>query len=169
MKSVSHSSVVLRLVRLPWGNQLLIMPIQRGCLAGQMDWWMPRVSLSVWRVLYLYLPMNLVLQTGNDQPCCLADHTLSAAGSGHHAICDISLCIHIFPWSGIRGKQHAIQRSLTVCYPAIRGHFHYHFLSIATLTDFGLITLSVTSVVQTVKCIQICESGKFHFPSSILS
>ena len=34
----------------------------------------------------------------------------------------------------------------------------------ATLTDFDLITLSLTSVVQTVKYIRICESGKFHFP-----
>ena len=32
--------------------------------------------------LYLHLPMNLVLQMGNDQPCCLPDHTLSAVGSG---------------------------------------------------------------------------------------
>ena len=69
-------------IRLPWGNQLLIVPIQRGCLARRMDWWMPRASLSVWRVPYLHLPVNLVLQIGNDQPCCLADHTLSAAGSG---------------------------------------------------------------------------------------
>ena len=53
-----------------------------ACLARQMDWWMPRASLLVWWVLYLHLPMNLVLEMGNDQLCCLADHTLSAVGSG---------------------------------------------------------------------------------------
>ena len=34
----------------------------------------------------------------------------------------------------------------------------------ATLMDSDLITLSLTSIVQTVKYIQICESGEFHFP-----
>ena len=160
--------MVPQLVGLPWGNQLPIVPIQRGCLAGRMDWWMQRASLSVWRVPYLHLPVNLVLQTGNDQPCCLAGHTPSAAGSlgqGGHALSVVSLCISILPWSGIWGKRRAIRWSLTACYPAIRRHFYYHFLSIATLTNFDLITLSLTSIVQTVNCIQIHESGEFQFPS----
>ena len=72
-------------------------------------------------------------------------------------------------YNSIQGKRRAIQRSLTACYPAIRRHFYYHFLSIATLTDFDLITLSVTSVVQAVKYIQIRKLGEFHFPTLILS
>ena len=101
---------------------------------------------------------------GNDQLRCLADQTLSAAGGSRDALCVSSLCIRIFPQSGIQGKRHAVRRSLAVCYPAIRRHFYYHFLSIAALTDFGLLTLSLTSVVQTVKYIQICKPGEFHFP-----
>ena len=68
-------------------------------------------------------------------------------GRGCHASRVVSLCISIVPWSGIRGKRRAIRWSLTVCYPAIRRHFYYHFLSIATLTDFDLITLSLTFIL----------------------
>ena len=83
-------------------------------------------------------------------------------GRGH--LCLISPCICIFPQSSIRGKRRAVQRSLTACYPANRRHHYYHFLSIATLTDSDLLTLFLTSVVPTVKYIQIHESGEFQFP-----
>ena len=96
-----------------------------------------------------------------DNPPSRGTHPKSQSEPLHVA----SLCISILPWSGIRGKRCAVGRSLTACYPAIRRHFYYHFLSIATLTDFDLITLSLTSVVQTVNFIQIRESGKFQFPS----
>ena len=44
-------------------------------------------------------------------------------GQGRHALSVVSLCIRILPWSGIQGKRHAVRRSLTACYPAIRRHF----------------------------------------------
>ena len=53
---------------------------------------------------HLHPPMNLVLQTGNDQSCCLADHTLSAVGLGCHAPSVVSHGISILPCPGIRGK-----------------------------------------------------------------
>ena len=53
---------------------------------------------------------------------------------------------------------------LSACYPAIRRHHYYHFLSIATLTDSDLLTLSLTSIVPTVKCIQLRKSGELQFP-----